>query len=67
MDVSADPSAEGFYVAMGAVRIAKVPSDAIPNRLIPRLRFSGVVTVTSVGRGGGELSHSSRRCDGVLP
>ena len=40
MDVSADPSAEGFYVAMGAVRIAEVPSDAIPNRLIPRLRFS---------------------------
>ena len=40
LDVSADPSAEGFYVAMGAVRIAEVPSDAIPNRLIPRLRFS---------------------------
>jgi N-acetylglutamate synthase-like GNAT family acetyltransferase len=40
MDVSADPFAEGFYVAMGAVRIAEVPSDAIPNRLIPRLRFS---------------------------
>ena len=40
MDVSADPSAEGFYVAMGAMRIAEVPSDAIPNRLILRLRFS---------------------------
>jgi len=40
MDVSADPSAETFYMAMGAVRIAEVPSDAIPNRLIPRLRFS---------------------------
>ena len=40
MDVSADPYAEGFYVAMGAVRIGKVPSDPIPNRLIPRLRFS---------------------------
>ena len=40
MDVSADPFAEGFYMAMGAVRIAEVPSDAIPNRLIPRLRFS---------------------------
>jgi N-acetylglutamate synthase-like GNAT family acetyltransferase len=40
MDVSADPYAEAFYVAMGAVRIAEVPSDAIPNRLIPRLRFS---------------------------
>ena len=40
MDVSADPYAEDFYVAMGAVRIGEVPSDAIPNRLIPRLRFS---------------------------
>ncbi len=40
MDVSADPSAEGSYVAMGATRIAEVPSDAVPNRLIPRLRFS---------------------------
>jgi N-acetylglutamate synthase-like GNAT family acetyltransferase len=40
MDVSADAFAENFYVAMGAVRIAEVPSDAIPNRLIPRLRFS---------------------------
>ena len=40
MDVSSDPYAEGFYVAMGAMRIAEVPSDAIPNRLIPRLRFS---------------------------
>jgi len=40
IDLSADPFAEGFYVAMGALRIAEVPSDAIPNRLIPRLRFS---------------------------
>jgi N-acetylglutamate synthase-like GNAT family acetyltransferase len=40
IDVSADPFAEGFYVAMGALRIAEVPSDAIPNRLVPRLRFS---------------------------
>ena len=40
MDVSADPNAEDFYVAMGAVRIGEVPSDAIPNRLIPRLRFA---------------------------
>jgi len=40
MDVSADPNAADFYVAMGAVRIGEVPSDAIPNRLIPRLRFA---------------------------
>jgi N-acetylglutamate synthase-like GNAT family acetyltransferase len=40
MDVSADPFAEGFYLAMGATRIGDAPSDAIPNRLIPRLRFS---------------------------
>jgi N-acetylglutamate synthase-like GNAT family acetyltransferase len=40
MEVSAEPFAEGFYLAMGAVRIGDAPSDAIPNRLIPRLRFS---------------------------
>jgi GNAT superfamily N-acetyltransferase len=40
IEVSADPFAEGFDVAMGAVRIGDAPSDAIPNRLIPRLRFS---------------------------
>lgn len=40
IEVSADPYAEGFYVAMGAVRIGDAPSDAMPNRLIPRLRFS---------------------------
>ena len=40
LDVSADPFAAGFYVAIGATRITEVPSDAIPNRLIPRLRFS---------------------------
>jgi N-acetylglutamate synthase-like GNAT family acetyltransferase len=40
LEVSADPFAEGFYAAMGAVRIGEAPSDAIPNRLIPRLRFS---------------------------
>ena len=40
LDVAADPYAEGFYAAMGAVRIGEVASDAIPDRLIPRLRFS---------------------------
>jgi len=40
IDVSADPFAEGFYMAMGALRIGEVPSDAIPNHLVPRLRFS---------------------------
>jgi N-acetylglutamate synthase-like GNAT family acetyltransferase len=51
MDVSADPFAENFYVTMGAVRIGEVASDAIPNRLIPRLRFSLLtdrVTASSV-------------------
>ena len=40
LEVSADPFAEGFYAAMRAVSIGKVPSDAIPNRVVPRLRFS---------------------------
>jgi GNAT superfamily N-acetyltransferase len=40
IEVSANPFAEGFYLGMGAVRIGDAPSDAIPNRLIPRLKFS---------------------------
>jgi hypothetical protein len=48
MEVSADPFAEGFYTAMGAVRIGNAPSDAIPNRQIPRLRFSLVANRATV-------------------
>jgi N-acetylglutamate synthase-like GNAT family acetyltransferase len=51
IDVASDPSAEGFYAAMGALRIGEVPSDAVPNRLLPLLRFSLVaerVTAPSV-------------------
>jgi N-acetylglutamate synthase-like GNAT family acetyltransferase len=40
IDVASDPSAEGFYAAMGALRIGEAPSDAVPNRLLPLLRFS---------------------------
>jgi N-acetylglutamate synthase-like GNAT family acetyltransferase len=51
IDVASDPSAEGFYAAMGGVRIGEVPSDAVPNRLLPLLRFSLLaerVTASSV-------------------
>jgi N-acetylglutamate synthase-like GNAT family acetyltransferase len=51
IDVASDPSAEGFYAAMGALRIGEVPSDAVPNRLLPLLRFSLLaerVTASSV-------------------
>ena len=36
--IDADPNAEGFYLAMGAVRIGVSPSTAIAGRLLPRLR-----------------------------
>ena len=34
-----DPFAEGFYRAMGAVRVGDVPSGSIPHRNLPVLRF----------------------------
>jgi GNAT superfamily N-acetyltransferase len=37
LGVDSDPFAEGFYLAMGAVRIGESPSGAIPGRLLPRL------------------------------
>ncbi|GGL00795.1 GNAT family N-acetyltransferase [Mangrovihabitans endophyticus] len=36
--IDADPHAEGFYLAMGAVRVGDSPSSAMPGRLLPRLR-----------------------------
>ena len=36
--VDADPFAEGFYLAMGAERIAEVESDSVPGRMLPQLR-----------------------------
>ncbi|MFC4068968.1 GNAT family N-acetyltransferase [Actinoplanes subglobosus] len=39
LTIDADPSAEGFYLAMGAVRVGAVPSSVTPGRLLPRLRY----------------------------
>ena len=38
--VVADPNAEGFYRRMGAVPVGAQPSDLLPGRLLPVLRFS---------------------------
>lgn len=35
--IDADPNAEGFYVAMGAVRVGESPSGSIAGRTLPRL------------------------------
>lgn len=37
--IESDPFAEGFYVAMGAVRTGEVPSRSIPDRSLPVLSF----------------------------
>src|SRR5258705_8806878 len=37
--IEADPNALGFYHAMGAVRVGEAPSNSIPGRLLPLLRF----------------------------
>jgi hypothetical protein len=33
--IDADPNAEAFYLAMGAVRIGQTPSGSIPGRVLP--------------------------------
>jgi GNAT superfamily N-acetyltransferase len=42
--IDADPYAEAFYLAMGAVRTGTVPSGSVGGRVLPRLTF--VVTGT---------------------
>ena len=37
--IESDPFAEGFYLAMGAIRVGEVPSQSIPDRSLPVLSF----------------------------
>jgi GNAT superfamily N-acetyltransferase len=37
--IDADPNAEPFYLAMGAVRIGATPSGSIPGRELPLLEY----------------------------
>ncbi len=39
MVIAADPGAEPFYGAMGAVRAGEIPSVSIPGRNLPRLVY----------------------------
>jgi GNAT superfamily N-acetyltransferase len=39
LTIAADPNAEGFYLALGAARVGEVPSDLLPGRVLPLLRF----------------------------
>ena len=39
LTIAADPNAEGFYLAVGAVQIGEVPSDTRAGRILPLLRF----------------------------
>ncbi|MGC5342443.1 GNAT family N-acetyltransferase [Streptomyces sp. AM 4-1-1] len=38
--IDADPNAEPFYLAMGAVRIGETASGSIPGRMLPLLEFA---------------------------
>ncbi|MFC8224397.1 GNAT family N-acetyltransferase [Streptomyces sp. NPDC057287] len=40
LTIDADPNAEPFYRAMGAVRIGATPSGSIPGRELPLLRIA---------------------------
>lgn len=38
--IDADPNAEAFYLAQGAVRAGEVASGAVPGRVLPRLELA---------------------------
>ncbi len=40
MSIQGDPNAEGFYLAMGAVRIGEEESHSIPGRMLPLFSIS---------------------------
>ena len=40
LTIDADPNAEAFYLAMGAVRIGATPSGSVPGRTLPLLSFA---------------------------
>ena len=39
LQIDSDPGAEGFYLAMGAVRVGTSPSASIPGRELPQLVY----------------------------
>ncbi|MFF9318795.1 GNAT family N-acetyltransferase [Streptomyces sp. NPDC014735] len=39
LTIDADPNAEPFYRAMGAVRIGETPSGSIPGRVLPLMEY----------------------------
>jgi len=45
LTIDADPHAEAFYLAAGAVRVRAVPSESIPGRVLPQLELG--ITPTS--------------------
>ncbi|WP_335936303.1 GNAT family N-acetyltransferase [Streptomyces sp. PTD5-9] len=40
LTIDADPNAEPFYRAMGAVRIGETPSGSIPGRVLPLMEYA---------------------------
>ncbi|MYX73839.1 GNAT family N-acetyltransferase [Streptomyces sp. SID3915] len=40
LTIDADPNAEPFYTAMGAVRVGAVPSGSVPGRMLPLLELA---------------------------
>ncbi len=39
LKIEAEPRAEGFYLAMGAIRVGEAPSGSIPGRFVPSMRY----------------------------
>ncbi|GAB3763473.1 GNAT family N-acetyltransferase [Microlunatus parietis] len=43
LKIEAEPLAEGFYLAMGAVRVGEIASGSIPGRMLPVLRYDVIM------------------------
>jgi GrpB-like predicted nucleotidyltransferase (UPF0157 family)/GNAT superfamily N-acetyltransferase len=58
--IESDPFAEGFYVAMGAMRVGDAPSQSIPDRSVPLLSFD-MGSVPIALRSVDEIAHDVER------
>ncbi|MGW2176540.1 GNAT family N-acetyltransferase [Streptomyces sp. NPDC001732] len=50
LTIDADPNAEPFYLAMGAVRVGVTPSGSIPGRVLPLLEYDLTASRPPAGR-----------------
>ena len=58
--IDADPHAEAFYLAHGAVRVGEIASGSVAGRVLPQLELELSPRSTRDGRGGSARASSGR-------